>query len=104
MIGMPDLFKEVLLTVPQICDQVPGHRDNDKLRPSTVTRWILNGVVGKDGTRVKLKAVRFGGRWLVREADLKAFLEALAGRSPDNSPPPAEKPGKPTKRRRQKVA
>lgn len=42
--------------------------------PSTLTRWILKGVLLPDGSRLHLKAVRAGCRWLVDPADWTDFL------------------------------
>lgn len=67
-----------LFTVSQICARFPGARGAHHLNPSTVTRWILRGCVGRSGSRFKLIATRVGSRWLVSEADLHAFFEALA--------------------------
>ncbi len=67
-----------LLTVAQVCERVPGARGARRLHPATVTRWILHGCPSRTGVRIKLTAVRVGGRWLVREADLDAFFAALA--------------------------
>lgn len=67
-----------LLTVSQVCRQLPGARGARNVTPSTVTRWILAGCPARDGTRVRLAAIRVGSRWLVRPADLDAFFAALA--------------------------
>jgi len=52
-----------------------------------VTRWILSGAFDRSGRRVRLAAVRAGSRWLIRPADLNAFLESLAA-DPDVPLPP----------------
>lgn len=67
----------VRLTVSQICRSIPGCRGKPSLSPSTVTRWILLGCPSLSGERVKLRATRAGGRWLVDPADLQIFFAAL---------------------------
>src|SRR4051812_10333093 len=42
---------------------------------ATMTRWILRGVVAPDGTRVRLDAVRLGGKWLTSLDALQRFAE-----------------------------
>lgn len=66
------------LTISQVCRRLPGARGAPNVTPSTVTRWILAGCPARNGARVKLRATRAGGRWLVDPADLSAFFEALA--------------------------
>ncbi|WP_439625728.1 helix-turn-helix domain-containing protein [Gemmata sp.] len=70
------------LTVSQIVARLPGSRGANRLHPATVTRWILAGCRARDGRRVKLAATRAGSRWLVREADLEAFFDALGAEPP----------------------
>ncbi|MBY0458484.1 MAG: hypothetical protein K2V38_14185 [Gemmataceae bacterium] len=53
-----------------------------------MTLWILTGCPARTGERIKLTAVRAGGRWLVNPSDLDAFFAALAA-SPDTPAPPA---------------
>ena len=86
------------ITVSQICVRFPGARGARHLNPSTVTRWILRGCVGRSGSRVKLSATRMGFRWLVSEADLHAFCEALAL---SHDATPADCVRQPTPRQRQ---
>jgi hypothetical protein len=45
---------------------------------SSLTRWILSGVLGRDGVRHKLAASRCGGRWVIFEDDFERFMDALS--------------------------
>jgi hypothetical protein len=85
--AMKDLHKailtEELLTVAQVCSRLPGARSNRRVSPSTVTRWVLNGCPSRGGVRIKLKATRAGGRWLIAPADLDSFFAALADTNSD---------------------
>lgn len=49
--------------------------DDEQVHPATVHRWIRHGIVGRDGTRIKLNAKRIGARYFVEQADWEAFLE-----------------------------
>lgn len=66
----------------------PG-RGGKPLSPATLTRWILAGVRGRDGGRVRLKAERFGSRWSTRADRLDAFIDAqtagFVGRDVDDA-------------------
>jgi hypothetical protein len=50
-----------------------------------VFRWVTIGVPGPDGRRVKLEAVRVGGRWLTSVEAMKRFAARLTPR-PDAEP------------------
>ena len=76
-----------LLTIAQVCELLPGARGNKRVSPSTATRWILKGCPSRSGVRVKLKASRGGGRWLVAPDDLEAFFAALAATDVAAPPP-----------------
>ncbi len=45
--------------------------------PQTITRWIVKGAGAKDGTRVKLAAIRSPRGWLVSRTALMDFFAAL---------------------------
>lgn len=71
------VMQEELLSLTQAASRFPGHRGAQRLHPATLTRWILRGVRGTDGTVVKLEATRLGGRWLTSEPALRRFAAAL---------------------------
>src|SRR5262245_42019101 len=79
---------EPFLTLSQVCSRLPGARGARRVAPSTVTRWIVSGCPSRTGERVKLTAVRAGGRWLVRAADLDVFFAALAADPTPAAAPP----------------
>lgn len=81
------LNDEPLISLAQAAVKLPGHRGAKRLHPATLTRWILTGVRGVDGRRVKLEAVRVGCRWLTSEAALQRFADALGSPPADNPPP-----------------
>src|SRR5262249_10906450 len=43
-------------------------RRTGRLNASTIWRWCRDGVLLPDGSRLRLEAVRLGGRWLTSEA------------------------------------
>lgn len=86
-----------LLTVSQVCRRLPGARGARHVTPSTVTRWILTGCPARDGRRVRLNAIRVGGRWMIRPADLDGFFTALAA---ETAEPPVVQQTKKTEQRR----
>src|SRR5229473_3410516 len=65
-----------VLTCPQLARRGPSTRQGKPLHPSTVLRWILDGVKTADGRRVKLEACRCGGRWVTSAAAFQRFVEA----------------------------
>jgi hypothetical protein len=44
--------------------------------PATMTRWALQGVRLKDGSKIKLEAIRVGNRLMTSRAAVVRFLEA----------------------------
>jgi hypothetical protein len=75
------------------CGQV-AHRIG--VDPAVPARWIKKGRALKDGTVVRLEALRIPGEWRVTPEALERFLRALAD---DSIPPdrPAARRGRPPK-------
>jgi hypothetical protein len=77
---MSDLSQEVLdgegLYLAAAARLFPRHRRNRPVSPSTLFRWIVEGVrVGTD-RRVHLEAVRISGKYLTTRGAIRRFLEA----------------------------
>ncbi len=51
--------------------------------PSACIRWIVRGVLLKDGSRLHLNALRVPGAWRIAPADLDAFLADVKADSLD---------------------
>ena len=81
--SMIDVFQEELLTLSQAARALPAI-DGKRVHPSTIFRWIVDGVRG-----VKLEHVRVGRRICTTEAALTKFMNALA------EAPKPERPYKP---------
>ncbi|MFL5242530.1 MAG: DUF1580 domain-containing protein [Gemmataceae bacterium] len=47
---------------------------------STVFRWVTKGVPGPTGARVRLEALRVGGKWVTTRTALQQFAEATTPR------------------------
>ena len=65
---------EKLVSVSQIAKQVPGSRGSESQHPATITRWIVKGIKLRDGSRLRLKADRYGSRWMIKPSDFAQFL------------------------------
>jgi len=75
-----NVTKEILttggLSLPQAAKRFPPYRQNRPVAPSTIFRWIRDGVVLPSGERLHLEAVRHSGRWLTSEQALARFISA----------------------------
>jgi hypothetical protein len=89
-----DVVREILagdaLTLSAAASRLPHHRGKGCANPSTLWRWIVNGVRLPDGQRLHLEGARVGEKWLVSSASLERFVrrltadarpEALSGRA-----------------------
>jgi hypothetical protein len=65
-----------LSQVPRLIGTINGR----PVSPSTVRHWVRSGAQAHDGRRVKLAALRIGGRFALRREDLLGFLADVAGR------------------------
>jgi hypothetical protein len=72
-------------------DRLPGHRANRRLHLSTLIRWCAVGVRLRDGSRLRLRAVRAGQRWVTTDEWLAEFLErtTTAATPAATVPPPS---------------
>jgi hypothetical protein len=71
------LTEETLLSISQAARRLPPGRRGRPVSFACVLRWILDGIPGPDGQRVRLEAVRLGGRWLTSVEALSRFAAAL---------------------------
>jgi hypothetical protein len=62
--------------------RVPCLRKDRPVAPSTIIRWIVDGVIGADGQVVRLSAVRLGHRWVTDDLALRRFAERLTPARP----------------------
>jgi hypothetical protein len=59
---------------------IPPARNGKRTHLSTLLRWITAGARSPSGERVRLEAVRLGGRWMTSREALQRFAERLTPR------------------------
>jgi hypothetical protein len=64
-------------TLSQVARRFPPSRGGRPVHVATVTRWIIQGARLRDGTRLRLRAVRLPGRWVVEPEAVDEFLATL---------------------------
>jgi hypothetical protein len=78
-----DLTAETPLSLAAAAKLVPPARRGKRTHLSTLLRWICTGATAPDGSRVRLEAVRLGGRWVTTREALARFAAALTPRLGD---------------------
>jgi hypothetical protein len=69
---------------------LPPGRHGRPVSLSCIIRWVLTGATGPSGERVRVEALRLGGRWLTSREALQRFAERLTPR-PDGKVQPASR-------------
>jgi hypothetical protein len=90
-----DFISETTLSLIQAARLLPPGRNGRPVTLSCVLRWVLRGAPGPNGERVRLEALRLGGRWLTSREAIQRFAESL---TPCLDTPPAPLPRTPTQR------
>jgi hypothetical protein len=85
---MIDLTTESILSLRDAAKLIPPARQGRPVSFQCILRWALEGAKAPSGERVKLEAVRLGGRWLTSREALQRFAEALTPRSDSPTSPP----------------
>ena len=88
---MSTILVESTLSLHDACRLLPSSRAGKKLNLCTIWRWINDGVLALDGSRVRLEAVRVGGRWVTSVESISRFSAALTGDT-GNAPAPIRTP------------
>lgn len=76
------------LALGQAARRFPSYRNSRPVNPSTVWRWLTDGVRLPSGRRLRLEAARIGGRWLTSAAAIERFIRA---QTPALDPEPTTK-------------
>jgi Protein of unknown function (DUF1580) len=63
-----------VITMPQVARRCGSTRQGRPVHPATPLRWVFDGVKTPSG-RIKLEAVRCGGRWVTSLATFQRFTE-----------------------------
>jgi hypothetical protein len=74
---MIDLTSEQPLRLDEAARIVGTGRRGKPTHISTVLRWILRGVPGPGGRRIRLRASRLGSHWVTSREALTEFTRAL---------------------------
>ncbi len=72
-----DLQNETTISLSAAARFLPTGRRGRPVSLSCVLRWVLTGAAGPSGQRVRLEAVRLGGRWITSREALQRFAERL---------------------------
>ena len=86
---MIDLTTESTFPLAAATKWVHPARQGRRTHVSTLLRRILTGATAPDGSRVRLEAVRLGGRWMTSRQALQRFCERLTPRLDGQDAPPA---------------
>ncbi len=74
---MPSILSETTLSLADAVCRLPRGRDGNPICFSTVFRWAMRGIIAPSGERVRLEAIRLGGRWITSHEALQRFVERL---------------------------
>jgi hypothetical protein len=77
---MPDPL--IRLTDAAKLPWLPARRGGGRLNLATLWRWALKGLRARDGTTVKLQAIRVGETLCTSEAWLREFFDHLTEHDP----------------------
>jgi len=72
---MIDLGQENPVSLSQAARRLPPFRSDRPVHPATIWRWITEGVRLRDGSRVRLEALRIGGRFVTTVEALDRFAK-----------------------------
>jgi hypothetical protein len=101
---MSDILSETTLGLAEAARRLPSYRRGSPVSPSTLWRWITDGVKLPGGQMVRLEAARLGGRWLTSVEALARFAAAQTPTFGGGGSPPEPPPAAPTRSRAQRAA
>jgi hypothetical protein len=81
------LASDSIITIRQATTILPQWYGGKPVHFSRVFRWITEGILAFDGERIKLDALRLGGRWITSEEALQRFVERLTPKAPKQRRP-----------------
>lgn len=99
-VSAPDILRETVLSVSEACklDFLPC-----RVERQTIWRWMIKGVRGRDGKRIRLQNLRIGGRHITSAEAMRRFFAATTADSVRDDEPaevPATPPPRTPKQRR----
>jgi hypothetical protein len=85
------ILTETTLSLSQAAKRLPPGRRGAPVSLACLLRWVLDGARAPEGEKVRLEAVRLGGRWITSVEALARFADRLTPKTSD-SPLPARTP------------
>jgi hypothetical protein len=86
--SVANLLTETTISLSQAARRLPSFRNDRPVSPATIWRWDSEGVRLPNGTRLRLEAVRLGGRWITSVESLTRFSERQTqAQTPSHEPP-----------------
>src|SRR5262245_19164493 len=73
---MIDLASEKTFPLSQAPKFLPSSRMGRPVSLSCLLRWVFDGVKTPDGRRVRLEALRLGGKWVTSMEAIQRFAES----------------------------
>jgi hypothetical protein len=61
----------------QVARHLSSSREGRPVHTATVTRWVIEGVRASDGSRIKLRAMRFPSGWRTTLEWVDDFIQAI---------------------------
>lgn len=77
---MIELANERTISLAAAARMLPPGRRGRPVNLSTILRWVLDGVRLPNGARIRLEAIRLGGRWITSVEAMERFA---ARQTPD---------------------
>jgi hypothetical protein len=74
---MIDLASETIIPLREVPKLLPSYRGGRPPSFQCALRWVLEGAKGPNGERVKLEALRVGGRYVTSKEALQRWAERL---------------------------
>jgi hypothetical protein len=74
---MIDIANETLISLAAAARSMPAGRNGSPCSLGCILRWVLRGARAPSGDRVRLEAIRLGGRWVTSHEAIQRFAERL---------------------------
>jgi len=85
---MLNITAESTITLAQAAALLPRGRNGARVTLGCVLRWVLQGAKSPTRERIRLEAVRLGGRWVTSREALNRFAQRLTPQLGDEPPAP----------------
>ena len=75
------LLTESVCSLHDAAKSLPLSHGQKPINFTTIWRWAMKGILSQTGERVKLEAVRMGGRWITSREAIARFSAALTAKA-----------------------